>query len=314
MDMKAGSRILQDPNNPKDTYGIGGNEFDSTYKFDESKQPKRTLIRLTESDLHNIIRESVQKILKETYDPCDELGHLRWRNRDYSNDNKEAQRVGKVRGNALANWHKLVKDSESKVQEEGYDDEYNPHPDDNWHGYGNPTRERWDADEIPYKYKQRAYESKIKRAVEESVNEVMYNGVSYHGTNPYDWVDIADERSQMGWKNRDNVSKYNQARFKAKDQGDLEGAEAASIMADKHRQQWNKNWGAAERNRNNAKQLGWQGQNDTRLGKAQEYYNMSQNAQNPQDRQKYNKMAQDTLGDVEGRANQALNRLRNTNR
>ena len=54
--------------------------------------------------------------------------------------------------------------------------------------------------------------------------------------------------------------------------------------------------------------------NDTRLGKAQEYYNMSQNAQNPQDRQKYNKMAQDTLGDVEGRANQALNRLRNTNR
>lgn len=34
MDMKAGSRILQDPNNPKDTYGIGGNEFDSTYKFD----------------------------------------------------------------------------------------------------------------------------------------------------------------------------------------------------------------------------------------------------------------------------------------
>ena len=35
MDMKAGSRILQDPNNPKDTYGIGGNEFDSTYKFDK---------------------------------------------------------------------------------------------------------------------------------------------------------------------------------------------------------------------------------------------------------------------------------------
>jgi len=138
----------------------------------------------------------------------------------------------------------------------------------------------------------------------------MYNGVSYHGTNPYDCVDIADERSQMGWKNRDDVSKYNQARFKAKDQGDLEGAEAASIMADKHRQQWNKNWGAAERNRNNAKQLGWQGQNDTRLGKAQEYYNMSQNAQNPQDRQKYNKMAQDTLGDVEGRAQKSLNMLR----
>lgn len=67
MDMKAGSRILQDPNNPKDTYGIGGNEFDSTYKFDESKQPKRTLIRLTESDLHNMVRECVNRVLKEGF-------------------------------------------------------------------------------------------------------------------------------------------------------------------------------------------------------------------------------------------------------
>lgn len=50
--------------------------------------------------------------------------------------------------------------------------------------------------------------------------------------------------------------------------------------------------------------------NDTRLGKAQEYYNMSQNAQNPQDRQKYNRMAQETLGDVEGRTQKYLNMLR----
>lgn len=40
MDMKAGSRILQDPTNPKDTYGIGGDEFDSTYRFDESRLGK----------------------------------------------------------------------------------------------------------------------------------------------------------------------------------------------------------------------------------------------------------------------------------
>lgn len=54
MDMKKGSRILQDPNNPNDTYGIGGNEFDSTYKFDESK--KR---------LERIVSESVRKVLSE---------------------------------------------------------------------------------------------------------------------------------------------------------------------------------------------------------------------------------------------------------
>jgi hypothetical protein len=54
MDMKAGSRILQDPNNKKDTYGIGGNEFDSTYKFDESRK-----------NLNKIIKESVKNVLRE---------------------------------------------------------------------------------------------------------------------------------------------------------------------------------------------------------------------------------------------------------
>ena len=67
MDMKAGSRIMQDPNNPNDTYGIGGNEFDDTYKFNESKNMKK-IIRLTEGDLHRIVKESVNKILREAND------------------------------------------------------------------------------------------------------------------------------------------------------------------------------------------------------------------------------------------------------
>jgi hypothetical protein len=54
MDMKAGSRILQDPNNPNDTYGIGGNEFDSTYKFDESRRR-----------MSKIIKESIRKVMRE---------------------------------------------------------------------------------------------------------------------------------------------------------------------------------------------------------------------------------------------------------
>lgn len=31
---------------------------------------KRNIIRLTESDLHSIIMESVQKMMKESYEPC----------------------------------------------------------------------------------------------------------------------------------------------------------------------------------------------------------------------------------------------------
>ena len=54
MDMKAGSRILQDPNNANDTYGIGGNEFDSTYKFDENRRR-----------MSRIIKESIRKVLRE---------------------------------------------------------------------------------------------------------------------------------------------------------------------------------------------------------------------------------------------------------
>jgi hypothetical protein len=54
MDMKKGSRILQDPNNPDDTYGIDGEAFGGTYEFDESKKK-----------MGRIIRESINKVLKE---------------------------------------------------------------------------------------------------------------------------------------------------------------------------------------------------------------------------------------------------------
>jgi len=55
MDMKKGSRILQDPNNPEDTYGIDGEAFGGTYEFDESKKK-----------MGKIIRESINKVLNES--------------------------------------------------------------------------------------------------------------------------------------------------------------------------------------------------------------------------------------------------------
>ena len=69
MDMKAGSRILKDPDNPKDTYGIGGSEFDSTYKFDD-EEPTKSLnerldnLKLNESDVRRIARSFVNETRK----------------------------------------------------------------------------------------------------------------------------------------------------------------------------------------------------------------------------------------------------------
>ena len=93
-----------------------GSPKDGSWYKNESVVPK-TLIRLTESDLHRIVKESVNRILRETHNEWDELADIRWRNRDYRNNSDEAQRVGKVRGDALANWHKWVKDSEKNVSE-----------------------------------------------------------------------------------------------------------------------------------------------------------------------------------------------------
>lgn len=50
MYMKKGARILQDPTNKKDTYGIGGEEFDKTYRFNESR-------------LRKIVKEEIEKTM-----------------------------------------------------------------------------------------------------------------------------------------------------------------------------------------------------------------------------------------------------------
>lgn len=71
MNIDKGGYILQDPNNPNDAYGISGKDFDSTYRFNEgknnrliSKNMKQT-IRLTESQLHRIIKNCVNEAINE---------------------------------------------------------------------------------------------------------------------------------------------------------------------------------------------------------------------------------------------------------
>ena len=61
MNVDKGGYILQDPNNPNDAYGISGKDFDSTYRFNEGKNR----IRMSETQLHQIIKESIQSMLDE---------------------------------------------------------------------------------------------------------------------------------------------------------------------------------------------------------------------------------------------------------
>lgn len=61
MNVDKGGYILQDPNNPNDAYGISGKDFDSTYRFDEGKNR----IRMSETQLHQIIKESIEQVLNE---------------------------------------------------------------------------------------------------------------------------------------------------------------------------------------------------------------------------------------------------------
>ena len=61
MNVDKGGYILQDPNNPNDIYGISGKDFDSTYKFNEGKNR----IRMSEAQLRQIVKESVEHVLSE---------------------------------------------------------------------------------------------------------------------------------------------------------------------------------------------------------------------------------------------------------
>ena len=71
MNVDKGGYILQDPNNPNDIYGISGKDFDSTYKFNEGKNR----IRMSEAQLRQIVKESVEQVLSEAYSDA-QYAHL----------------------------------------------------------------------------------------------------------------------------------------------------------------------------------------------------------------------------------------------
>lgn len=138
-------------------------------------------------------------------------------------------------------------------------------------------------------------ENEFKKLVEDCVkmtlNEWKYKGVSYHGTNPYDWADIADERDRRG-------TQILQAKKRLLSIGEKDAAD----LADK---EYDKNDDKYIHDRRMARELGYN-RNVSRQEKAQEYYDLALQAKTPEEKQKYIKLANDILGDVEGRAMRAL--------
>lgn len=63
MNVDKGGYMMQDPNNPSDTYGIQKGDYDSTYK--EINEETKQKVNINEKQLKRIVSESVKRVLKE---------------------------------------------------------------------------------------------------------------------------------------------------------------------------------------------------------------------------------------------------------
>lgn len=129
-------------------------------------------------------------------------------------------------------------------------------------------------------------ESELHRLISEAINEVKYDGVSLHGTNPYDWAYMANIR-------RDRY--HNAEQYTPEEEKELD---------------------ALVRNKNNARQTGYDGKNihpveieNARYKKAKGYVDKMSQEKDPQKKSEYAKTANDVLGDVEGRGDRALRNM-----
>lgn len=129
-------------------------------------------------------------------------------------------------------------------------------------------------------------ESDLHRMISQAINEVKYDGVSLHGTNPYDWAYLSNIRRE----------RYHGTKMYTPE----EEKELNSLVRD----------------RNNARQMGYDGKNfdpseerDARHNKAKEYADKMDQETNPEQKSKYAKKTKDILGDVGGRGDRALRRL-----
>lgn len=128
-------------------------------------------------------------------------------------------------------------------------------------------------------------ESQLRQIIEQVVNEVVYDGVSYHGTSPFDWAELAGIRRKKALEDSPT---------------ELEGDRQINAYA---------------RNKANARELGYNGPTfdwdirNARLQTAQQHLNRSRAATNDAERSKYARMATDALGGVVGRGEKLLRNI-----
>lgn len=128
-------------------------------------------------------------------------------------------------------------------------------------------------------------ESQLRRLIENAINEVVYDGVSYHGTSPFDWAELAQIRRQKSYQDSPT---------------ELECDRQINAYA---------------RNKANAKELGYNGPtfssdiNKARKQTAQQHLNRSRAATTDAEKIKYAQMATDALGDVKGRGEKILRNM-----
>ena len=67
MNIDRGGYLMQTPGSETDIYGISGQDFDNTYRFDETRKCNNKRV-IKESQLQRVIKESVKRVLKEGID------------------------------------------------------------------------------------------------------------------------------------------------------------------------------------------------------------------------------------------------------
>lgn len=137
MYMDKGSRILQDPNNPKDTYGIGGQEFDDTYKF------------INESVIRNIVAEALKNILNENFES-------EYRTKGSLNKKtleKQMAQADKTSGAASLEPKKPEEVKVPQYGEEGYNPDWDDYSYDNIKGMYGDDEEEFDDSQAGGEYK-----------------------------------------------------------------------------------------------------------------------------------------------------------------
>lgn len=140
----------------------------------------KKLIRLTEGDLRNLVKSSVNKILKE------------YVNTDFTDGGAE---VDDFNNDYVPSANDFEDLEDNDFDLENYDDYYgydNPGDYESW--MDDPVEDDFDDMLESKKRMSRIIRESIKNVLSEATNEVKFGNRSLHGNNAHDWETVKKER------------------------------------------------------------------------------------------------------------------------